>query len=67
MAIRFYNKNSPILTGNNDNCNGFYYDKNLIYNNNLLNEPKIYDFEKNENELTNGKKQLNEIEIFEIN
>jgi len=66
MAIRFYKQNCPILTGNDGNDNGFYYD-DIIYDNNLLNEPKIYDFKKNENELTNGKNKFNELEIFEIN
>ena len=66
MAIRFYNQNSPILTGNNSNDNGFYYTHNKIYDNNLLNKPKVYDFEKNKNELTDGKSEFNELEIFEI-
>ena len=66
MAIRFYNQNSPILTGNNSNDNGFYYTYNKIYDNNLLNKPKVYDFEKNKNELTDGKSEFNELEIFEI-
>ena len=56
-----------MLTGNNGKGNGFYFDDGLICDNNLLNEPKIYDFEKNENELTNGKNKFNELEIFEIN
>jgi len=66
LAIRFCNQNSPILTGNNANNNGFYYYRNYIYDDNLLKEPKVYNFEKNENELTNGKKELNELEIYEI-
>ena len=35
-----------ILIGNNHNWNGFYYYQNVIYDKELLNEPKIYNFEK---------------------
>ena len=67
FAIRFYNQKYPILTGNNGNSNGFYISGETIYDGSLLNEPKIYDFEKNNNELTEGKNKFNELEIFEIN
>ena len=66
FAIRFYNKNYPILTGNDGNRNGFSFTGNTIYDGSLLKEPKIYDFEKNENELTDGKNKFNELEIFEV-
>jgi len=68
FAIRF-TVNSLILTGNNSNCNGFYFSGkgDIICDGSLLKEPKIYDFEKNENELTEGKNKFNELEIFEIN
>ena len=63
-AIYFHNGH-PILIGNDWNGNGFW-----IYNNsfgqNLLIEPKIYDFQK-KNELTEGLNALTEYEIFEIN
>ena len=65
-AIRFHS-DCPILIGNNGKGNGFYIGGNAIFDNNLSKEPKIYDFEKNKNELTNGKNGLNEFEIFEIN
>ena len=55
-----------ILIGNNHNWNGFYYYQNVIYDKELLNEPKIYNFEKN-SELTEGSGKLTELEIFEIN
>ena len=66
LAIRFRG-DYPILTGNNSNYNGFYFSGDIIYDKKLLNEPKIYDFEKNEYELTNGKNKFNELEIYEIN
>ena len=67
FAIRFYNQKYPILTGNNNSSNGFYFIGDTIYDRNLLNKPKIYNFEKNNNELTEGKNKFNELEIFEIN
>ena len=54
------------MIGNNHNWNGFYYYQNVIYDKELLNEPKIYNFEKN-SELTEGSGKLTELEIFEIN
>ena len=66
-AIRFYKNNDVIYSSNDSNSNGFYvnaYD-NTINDNGLLKEPKIYDFERN-NELTEGKNVINEIEIFQI-
>jgi len=64
-AFRFYN-DYPLLIGNTGNGNGFYFDSDSIYDKGLLRNPKIYDFEKN-NELTEGSAEFNELEIFEIN
>ena len=64
-AIRFYRQKYPILTGNNANSNGFYFNGKTIDDNGLLNNPKAYDFEKN-NELTEKDSKFNELEIFEI-
>ena len=66
LSIRFYNQKYPILTSNNGNRNGFYFSGDEITDNGLLNNPKIYDFEKNK-ELTEGDNKFNELEIFEIN
>ena len=67
MAIRFFYQDYPIWPGNSGNCNGFYFDSNgTICDGSLLKEPKIYDFQKNNNELTDGKNKLTELEIFEI-
>ena len=65
-AIRFFIQKYPILVGNDGHSNGFYYDDYFIYDQELLNEPKVYSFEEN-NEITKGKNKLNELEIFEIN
>ena len=65
LAIRFYN-GYPILIGNNGNYNGFYFKGNTIYAESLLNNPKVYDFQK-VNELTEGKNKFIDLEIFEIN
>ena len=65
FAIRFYN-NYPIKIENNDKSNGFYFYKNSIYDKELLNNPKVYEFQRN-NELTEGNSKLNELEIFQIN
>ena len=55
------------MPGNSGNGNGFYSNKNgTICDGSLFNEPKIYDFQKNNNELTDGKNKLTELEIFEI-
>ena len=66
-AIRFYNINKyPILIGNNGNSNGFYPNTDgTIYDKGLMNNPKIYDFQKN-CELTEGINKFTELEIFEI-
>ena len=64
LAIRFYIQKYPILTGNNGQSNGFYLGS-TITDRGLLKEPKVYDFEKNY-ELTEQKKNFNELEIFEI-
>ena len=66
-AIRFCN-NYPILIGNNSYNNGFYFNNNSseIYDEGLLNNPKIYDFQK-KRELTEGFNKFTELEIYEIN
>jgi len=63
-AIFFYEK-YPLLIGNNWNSNGFWIYSG-IFKEYLLTNPKIYDFQK-DNELTEGKNEFNELEIFEIN
>ena len=63
-AIYFYEE-YPILIGANWHGNGFWIFKGA-FNEHLLESPKIYDFKK-DNELTEGKIELNELEIFEIN
>ena len=63
-AIYFYN-GYTVLIGNNWNGNGFWINSGKFYEK-LLTEPKIYDFQKND-ELTEGKNEFNELEIFEIN
>ena len=65
LSIRFYIQTYPILVGNSAKGNGFYFSGNTIHDTGLLNNPKIYDFEKNQ-ELTEGKNEFNELEIFEI-
>ena len=64
-AIRFYN-GYPISVGNTGNSNGFFFTSGTIYDRNLLRNPKVYDFQKN-NELTEGFDKFTELEIFEIN
>ena len=64
-AIRFHS-DCPILIGNTDNKNGFLFWKGNFMCTDLLKTPKIYDFQKN-NELTEGKNNFSELEIFEIN
>ena len=63
-AIYFYNDN-PLLIGNNWEGNGFWINSGKFHEC-LLTPPKIYDFQKG-NELTEGKNDFNELEIFEIN
>ena len=63
-AIRFFD-NFPILIGNSAQSNGFWIYANKIHEG-LLQNPRIYDFQKS-NELTEGKNNFNEFEIFEIN
>ena len=65
LAIRFCGKSKPIVVGNNGNTNGYYQNMDTIYDGGLLDEPKVYDFENNY-ELTDGKNEFNELEIFEI-
>jgi len=55
-----------ILIGNNGNGNGFYFSGNIIYDKQLINRTKIYDFSK-DNELCENFGKLTELEIFEIN
>ena len=64
LSIRFWIQNR-ILVGNSQKGNGFFFSGKTIHDNGLLNNPKIYDFEKNQ-ELTEGKNEFNELEIFEI-
>ena len=64
-AIRFLS-NCPILVGNNANSNGFLINSGKIDDKGLINNPKIYDFQKNY-ELTEGFNEFKELEIFEIN
>ena len=63
-AIGFYD-GDPIRIGNNGNSNGIWINNGKI-NENWLNKPKIYDFQK-KGELTEGKNEIIEFEIFEIN
>ena len=65
-AIRFCNQDYLILTGNSVYGNGFYFEGDKIYDGTLINGLKIYDFGKNQYELTDGKNKFNELEIFEI-
>jgi len=55
-----------ILIGNNNHSNGFYFYQNKIYDKELINGYKIYDFSKN-NELCENFEILTELEIFEVN
>ena len=66
LSIRFYIQTYPILVGNSAKGNGFYFSGNTIHDTGLLNNPKIYDFKKKNQELTEGKNEFNELEIFEI-
>ena len=63
-SIRFFD-GYPVLIGNTGNSNGFYKSGENIYDKSLLNTPKIYDFQKN-NELTENESKFKELEIFEI-
>jgi len=67
-AIIIYNGDNFIGIGNTGVSNGFFFDSNKtkIYDKKLLNDPKIYDFQKN-NELCEGFDKFTEFEIFEIN
>ena len=56
---------SYILIGNNKNNNGFYCSKNYIYDQDLINKTRIYDFAKN-CEMTEESGELKELEIFEL-
>ena len=62
-AISFNGK-YYIIIGNNDHNNGFCYFQNVIYDKQLINVTKVYDFSKN-SELTEGEGNLIELEIFE--
>ncbi len=63
-AMKF-SKEYTIIIGNNEKNNGLSIYSRKIHDN-LLKEPKIYDFQKS-NELTEGLNELQEFEIFEIN
>ena len=66
-AIRFYESNiMSILIGNTSKSNGFYFinGEKIITDEGLLNNPKVYDFQKN-CELTEGDNKFLELEIFE--
>ena len=68
-AIVFYQFNI-IGVGNTGEYNGFYFEhqKNpkSLNDKGLINEPKVYDFQKN-SELTDNLDIFTELEIFEIN
>jgi len=64
-AIAFDSK-YYIFIGNNGNGNGFYFSQNKMYDKQLINGAKIYDFSKN-NELCENFEKLTELEIFEVN
>ena len=55
-----------ILIGNSGYNNGFYFDGGKLYDKELINKAKIYNFSKN-SEMTEGEGVFNELEIFEIN
>ena len=63
-SLRFYN-DCPLKIGNNDQKNGFWLWKGNIDDRGLLNNPKAYDFQKND-ELTDGHAKFLNLEIFEI-
>jgi len=63
-AMLFFDGN-PIRIGNTSNNNGFWIYSGSIYGKELLKNPKVYDFQNN-NELTEGKNNLIELEIFEV-
>ena len=67
-ALRFWEDNKiSVLIGNSANSNGFFFGhkSEIINDEGLLNNPKIYDFQK-KNELTERDNKFNELEIFEI-
>ena len=55
------------MIGNSKSSNGFFFgqEEGIINDEGLLNNPKIYDFQK-KNELTERDNKFNELEIFEI-
>ena len=65
LALKFLNHN-PVLIGNNANSNGFWIYSGKIDDKGLLNNPKVYNFQKI-NELTENENMSNEFEILEIN
>lgn len=67
-AIIFYDDNSFIGIGNTGYSNGLFFgnNKTKIYDKKILKDPKIYDFQKN-NELCEDFDKFTELEIFEIN
>ena len=67
-ALRFWEGNKiSVLIGNTKNSNGFFFSHQaeIINDEGLLNNPKVYDFQK-KNELTNGDNKFNELEVFEM-
>ena len=64
-AIAF-DKENIILVGNNGNNNGFCHSKDIVFDKDLINVAKIFNFSKN-NEMTEGSNKFKELEIFEIN
>ena len=63
-AISFY-KDHPILLGNSWKGNGLWIYKGK-YSEELLQEPKVYNFQKDK-ELIDNNKDFTEFEVFEIN
>ena len=53
------------MIGNTGNSNDFYKSGENIYDKSLLNTPKIYDFQKN-NELTEDESKFKELEKLKI-
>ena len=60
----FY-EGGPLLIGNTGNGNGFWTDSGEFKCENLLKDPKIFDFQKS-NELTEGKNDPIIFEIFQV-
>ena len=68
-AIRFYNQNCPILTGNNSKGNGFYYSGDIFFDMTSLREGVTvfkYPYLSAGAPSLGEDKRVNELEIFEI-